>query len=105
MQTHYQVNVMNRLKRMHSEQRSADNLTEAILFLAHFMGDIHQPLHVGFSKDSRAHLINLQWYNEEKTLHNVWDDGILHGLKAQHYSQSNILELIKDIQENITVSL
>ncbi|MCO5583479.1 hypothetical protein L7F22_037390 [Adiantum nelumboides] len=78
------------------------NLTEAILFLAHFMGDIHQPLHVGFSKDSRAQLINLQWYNEEKTLHHVWDDGILHGLKAQHYSQSNILELIKDIQENIT---
>ncbi|KAI5054605.1 hypothetical protein GOP47_0029750 [Adiantum capillus-veneris] len=32
----------------------------------------------------------------------VWDDGILCGLKSQHYSQSSILELIKDIQENIT---
>ncbi|KAH7295651.1 hypothetical protein KP509_27G059000 [Ceratopteris richardii] len=78
------------------------NLTEALLFLAHFMGDIHQPLHVGFSRDSRANMISLQWYNEERTLHHVWDDGILHGFKAQHYSTSNIHELIKDIQDNIT---
>lgn len=51
---------------------------EAIILLAHWIADIHQPLHVGFSDDhggsdikikSRAHL--------GKNLHSAWDTGLL----------------------------
>ncbi|KAH7426898.1 hypothetical protein KP509_10G021200 [Ceratopteris richardii] len=35
------------------------NLTEALLFLAHFVGDIHQPLHVGFTSDLGGNSINV----------------------------------------------
>jgi len=38
------------------------NLTEALLFLSHFMGDIHQPLHVGFTTDEGGNTIKLHWY-------------------------------------------
>ncbi|KAE8719840.1 Endonuclease 1 [Hibiscus syriacus] len=37
---------------LHFREGSSDrpyNMTEALLFLSHFMGDIHQPMHVGFT--------------------------------------------------------
>ncbi|CAI0407297.1 unnamed protein product [Linum tenue] len=49
----------------------ADNLTEALLFLSHFMGDIHQPLHVGFTSDEGGNTIDLRWFRHKSNLHHV----------------------------------
>ncbi|KAL0372628.1 UNVERIFIED_CONTAM: Endonuclease 2 [Sesamum calycinum] len=49
------------------------NLTEALLFLSHFIGDIHQPLHVGFTSDRGANTIDVRWYRRKEVLHHtVW---------------------------------
>ncbi|KAG2401205.1 Endonuclease 2 [Vigna angularis] len=47
------------------------NLTQALLFLSHFMGDVHQPLHVGFTSDKGGNLINIHWYRRKQNLHHV----------------------------------
>eukprot|EP00253_Pinus_taeda_P000859 PITA_00859 len=47
------------------------NLTEALLFLSHFIGDVHQPLHVGFSTDEGGNTIILHWYRQKSNLHHV----------------------------------
>lgn len=51
--------------------RDQYNLTEALLFLAHFVGDVHQPLHVGFTSDAGGNTILVHWYRRKYNLHHV----------------------------------
>lgn len=41
------------------------------MFLAHFMGDIHQPLHVSFADDEGGNSIIVHWYRRKSNLHHV----------------------------------
>ncbi|GLT91822.1 hypothetical protein SLE2022_096930 [Rubroshorea leprosula] len=77
------------------------NLTEALLFLSHFMGDIHQPLHVGFAADKGGNTIDVHWYTRKQVLHHVWDYNIIETAEERFYD-SNVDELIDAIQQNIT---
>ncbi|KAJ1436204.1 S1/P1 nuclease [Sesbania bispinosa] len=77
------------------------NLTQALLFLSHFMGDVHQPLHVGFTSDKGGNLINVHWYKRKQNLHHVWDDNIIETAEERFYD-SNIDDFTNAIQENIT---
>ncbi|KAF8040248.1 hypothetical protein BT93_B2478 [Corymbia citriodora subsp. variegata] len=81
--------------------RAAYNLTEALMFLSHFMGDIHQPLHVGFTTDKGANTIDVHWYTRKQNLHHVWDSNIIETAEDRYYS-SDIDELVDAIQQNIT---
>ncbi|CAN6371548.1 unnamed protein product [Urochloa humidicola] len=58
---------------MHYKHGTADrkyNLTEALLFLSHFMGDVHQPMHVGFTSGNS---IDLRWFKHKSNVLNVHD--------------------------------
>jgi nuclease S1 len=46
----------------------------ALRFLVHFMGDLHQPLHVG-GTDLGGNKVDVEWMDRWKTnLHSTWDD-------------------------------
>ncbi|KAK3006104.1 hypothetical protein RJ639_017427 [Escallonia herrerae] len=89
----------------------SDNLTEALLFLSHFMGDIHQPLHVGFTSDKGGNTIDVHWYTRKSVLHHVysvlmssiqvWDDNIIETADERFYD-SNVDGLVDALQKNIT---
>jgi len=49
----------------------------ALIFLVHFVGDVHQPLHVGFGYDEGGNLVPVTFYNEPTELHHVWDDNMI----------------------------
>ena len=52
---------------------------EALFFLGHWVGDIHQPLHISFSDDlggNNIKPINGGFYSSG-SLHSVWDSGII----------------------------
>ncbi|XP_071735611.1 endonuclease 2-like [Rutidosis leptorrhynchoides] len=85
----------------YGKQSPQYNLTEALLFLSHFMGDIHQPLHVGFTSDRGGNTIDLHWFTRKAVLHHVWDDSIIETEEERFYS-SNVENLIDAIQTNIT---
>ena len=50
----------------------AEERTDALKFLVHFLADIHNPLHVGFAEDEGGNFIHLS-NPAGKSLHNVWD--------------------------------
>ncbi|KAL5070559.1 hypothetical protein RYX36_021446 [Vicia faba] len=77
------------------------NLTQALLFLSHFMGDVHQPLHTGFTTDKGGNTIDVHWYTRKQNLHHVWDANIIETAQERFYD-NNIDEYFKDIQKNIT---
>ncbi|MBA0848438.1 hypothetical protein Goshw_002161 [Gossypium schwendimanii] len=77
------------------------NLTESLLFLVHFMGDIHQPLHVGFASDKGGNTIDVHWYKTKQVLHHVWDTNIIETAEERFYN-SNVDGMVDAIQQNIT---
>ncbi len=47
---------------------------QALSFLVHLMGDLHQPLHVG-GTDQGGNLVSVNWMDRWKSnLHSTWDD-------------------------------
>ena len=55
-----------------------DARAEALFFLGHWVGDVHQPLHVSFSDDRGGNntQVNGGFY-EAAHMHGVWDSGIV----------------------------
>uniref|UniRef100_A0A0R0IMV3 Aspergillus nuclease S1 n=1 Tax=Glycine max TaxID=3847 RepID=A0A0R0IMV3_SOYBN len=86
---------------MQLKSADADNLTEALMFLSHFVGDIHQPLHVGFTGDLGGNTITVHWYRRKANLHYVWDDLIIQSALKTFYD-SDLSIMIQAIQRNIT---
>ncbi|KAJ4709928.1 Endonuclease [Melia azedarach] len=95
-------NYTTQLLNYNSASSQADyNLTEALLFLSHFIGDIHQPLHVGFTSDRGGNTIDVHWYTRKQVLHHVWDSNIIETAEERIYN-SNVDEFIDAIRHNIS---
>ncbi|CAN6451613.1 unnamed protein product [Victoria cruziana] len=84
-----------------SSLRSQYNLTQALLFLSHFVGDVHQPLHVGFTTDRGGNAIDVKWFTTKTVLHHVWDTSMIETAMERFYD-SDLESLIGAIQRNIT---
>ncbi|MBA0712824.1 hypothetical protein Golax_011898, partial [Gossypium laxum] len=77
------------------------NLTEALIFLAHYMADVHQPLHVGFTGDFGGSILKVRWYRKKTNLHHVWDTLIIDTAVKTFYG-SDLSTMVRAIQRNIT---
>ena len=49
----------------------------ALNYIVHLVGDLHQPLHVGFLDDLGGTTTKVTFNGKEQTLHELWDSGIL----------------------------
>lgn len=61
----------------------------ALAYLIHFVGDVHQPMHVGRTYDLGGNKIAVKFFGEQTNLHSVWDEGIIEqqDLSFSEYSQ------------------
>src|SRR5215471_163224 len=56
---------------------------EALMFLVHFVGDMHQPLHCSDNKDRGGNEVRLVYAGRDMNLHSLWDGGLLGHMPAQ----------------------
>ena len=63
---------------------------EALKFLAHFVGDVHQPLHVSRAKDRGGNDISVEFNHNRTNLHRLWDSGLIrfNGVPWSAYAKS-----------------
>lgn len=54
---------------------------EALKFLVHLVGDVHQPLHVGRRADRGGNSVEVMWFGEKTNLHSVWDSNLIENEK------------------------
>ncbi|XP_078431185.1 endonuclease 4-like [Wolffia australiana] len=87
--------------RTYGKSSNGYNLTESLMFLAHFMGDVHQPLHVGFADDEGGNTILVRWYKAKSNLHHVWDVSMIETAMKDFYNKDRD-EMIQSIERNIT---
>jgi hypothetical protein len=50
---------------------------EALIFLIHFIGDMHQPLHCSDNHDKGGNDVHVEFDGQPSNLHSVWDGGLL----------------------------
>lgn len=64
------------VKRLASSAPPAERL-EALKWIVHLVGDLHQPLHVAFADDRGGNTWQLQAFGKGTNLHALWDSGLL----------------------------
>ncbi|MEO8010588.1 MAG: S1/P1 nuclease [Dokdonella sp.] len=69
--------------------RSDAARAEALRFVVHFVGDIHQPLHAGYRSDRGGFAYQIQYDGRGMSTHGVWDYEIIasRGLDWRDYAQ------------------
>lgn len=50
---------------------------QALLFLSHYISDLHQPLHVSFADDLGGNRTAVYFFGEPSNLHGLWDSNLL----------------------------
>ncbi|MBV9508643.1 MAG: hypothetical protein JO323_26960 [Acidobacteriia bacterium] len=74
---------------------SAEGRREALLFLVHFVGDMHQPLHCVDNSDQGGNQVPVVFQGSATNLHALWDFGLLRTMRAED-------ELLGQLQQAIT---
>ncbi|WP_339832738.1 S1/P1 nuclease [uncultured Altibacter sp.] len=64
--------------------------------LVHFIGDLHQPLHVGIADDRGGNQFQVRWFGEGTNLHSVWDEKII---DSYEMSYSELAENTKHLSK------
>jgi nuclease S1 len=60
---------------------SRERRRDALKFVVHFVGDVHQPLHAGFAADKGGNDFQISIRREGWNLHSVWDSLLIESLK------------------------
>ncbi|WP_298778978.1 S1/P1 nuclease [uncultured Polaribacter sp.] len=45
--------------------------------LVHFVGDLHQPMHIGRKEDKGGNTVQVEWFGRGTNLHRVWDENMI----------------------------
>jgi hypothetical protein len=70
-------------KTLEDPAAAARERREALLFLVHLIGDLHQPLHASDHHDRGGNLVRVQFFKRRSNLHSVWDSGLLGRMESE----------------------
>ena len=103
-----------------SDSASDSDKSFYLKLLVHFVGDLHQPLHIGRYEDRGANRVYVKWFGRNSNLHRVWDSEMInsHNMsyselalnlpnpdflilteKAKDFERNDILNWVDEIHE------
>jgi hypothetical protein len=73
------INVLNKtLKDLDNiKSLSNDEIKTRLFYLFHLIGDLHQPLHVGYKDDKGGNSVQISFFGRNGNLHSMWDTDII----------------------------
>lgn len=69
--------IEQQLERLRDPRESSKTRREALRLLAHFVGDVHQPLHVSHPDGRGGNEVDVVFDGRDTNLHRLWDGGLL----------------------------
>jgi hypothetical protein len=85
-----------------ASKTSSPGQDNALKFLIHFVGDVHQPLHCGLAADGGGNAIHVVWTDDkQKNLHEIWDTSVITKSVEDDFAGSEdgfLQSLLGDIQ-------
>ncbi len=73
---------------------TAEDQRDALRWLIHLVGDIHQPLHNGYEADRGGNLVSIKWFGEQTNLHELWDTRLI---ESQRLSYTEFVRALDDV--------
>jgi hypothetical protein len=79
------------------KDKNADQVKkiQALKFLVHFVGDIHQPLHVGKPGDRGGNDVKVKWFGKAVNLHHLWDEELIDFQKLSYTEYATALDIVE----------
>mgnify|MGYP000701036802 CR=1 FL=1 len=85
------------------KQLSKEEVKFKLCILFHLVGDLHQPLHVGYGEDKGGNMYQVNFYGRGTNLHSFYDSGIIEYknltlpqcLKAKTYTKEELAQIEK----------
>lgn len=72
--------------------------------LTHFLGDLHQPLHIGMEGDKGGNDFQVLWFNRGTNLHKVWDSKMLDSYEMSYTEVAKNSEVLSKEQVELIKS-
>lgn len=96
------ANVNTKLNMLVSELKKKDlPQDKKVMYLRlviHFVGDIHQPMHVGRPEDLGGNRVRLSWFNTPTNLHRVWDEQLIEYQQLSYTEYATALNFVSKDQ-------
>jgi len=71
--------------------RSDAERAQALSFVVHFVGDVHQPLHASYRDDKGGNDWQVRWHGRGTNLHKIWDTTLLNSTGLSYQALANQL--------------
>jgi hypothetical protein len=76
---------------------------EALKFIVHFVGDLHQPLHCSDNDDRGGNDVKVKFLGKASNLHRVWDSDIITEVNLSAADYADQLDSWLDSQDTATI--
>jgi len=103
------VTGINFCKNIITDKNSSDEDKVFYLkLLVHFIGDLHQPMHIGLKEDKGGNDFKLQWFYKDSNLHRVWDSEMINSFDMGYKELAENVDVltkkqVKEIQEGTVI--
>lgn len=91
--------LVNMTARIQDESLPWAQRAQALRFILHFVGDIHQPLHTEH-KSLGGNRIKVLFHGHEANLHSIWDSKIIEAVRGRP-TERGIINLTNELQDRI----
>ena len=71
------------------ENVSEEDKVFHLKMLVHFIGDLHQPMHIGLKEDKGGNDFQVQWFGKGTNLHRVWDTDMIESYDMSYSDLAN----------------
>lgn len=78
---------------------------QALKFVVHFVGDIHQPMHAGYAHDRGGNDFQTNYRGKGSNLHSLWDSGLLNHAGLDEAAWLQRLQALPAPQQHAHVGL
>jgi hypothetical protein len=65
------------LRLLADRQQPREKRLDALKFVVHIVGDVHQPMHISRAEDKGGNDIKLRYHDHDSNLHRVWDSELI----------------------------
>lgn len=87
------------IAQMKDKSLEVEKRKNALTFLIHLIGDLHQPLHVGRGEDQGGNKIPVFWFDKQTNLHSLWDSGLIDFQQYAYSEYATVLDVIDKQQQ------
>ena len=86
-------------KKIIADENSSDvDKAFYLKLLIHFIGDLHQPMHVGLAEDRGGNDFKLQWFFKDTNLHRVWDKEMINSYNMSYFELAENADVLSKKQ-------